>query len=49
MANTPSPVTRRVLAAFNQAMFLDDLVASLREQRVTRQREADGNPAEIDV
>jgi len=22
MANTPSPVTRRVLAAFNQAMFL---------------------------
>jgi hypothetical protein len=53
MADTPlSDVTRRTIAAFHTAAFLDDLVASLREQRLTnrvsRWREADGNPSEID-
>jgi len=43
---------RRAIAAFHTTMFLDDLVGAIREMRavdrIRRQREADGDPAEVE-
>jgi hypothetical protein len=45
--------TRRAIAAFHMTLLLDDIVGAVRAlraaDRLTRQREADGNPAEVDA
>jgi hypothetical protein len=39
----PSPVVRRVIAAYHMATFLDDLVAAIKTAQIERMREADGS------
>lgn len=43
---------RRAIAAFHMTLLLDDIVGAIRElravERVRRQREADGNPCEVE-
>ena len=47
---SPSPIVRRVIAAYYMATFLDDLVASIKEAQIARMREADGSdPDEHEV